>query len=138
MQDTLDRLRAAHQPVPVPLELPSHEDLVDVEEALLLSIPREMRQYLLEASDVITGSLEPVTAADPQSHTYLSDVAAQAWADGVERHLLPLCQVPRGQGGHDYYCVGPDGQVLLWQDGEMSDELWEDIWQWIDEVWLND
>lgn len=133
MQETLDRLRAAHQPVPVPLELPSHEDLVDVEEALLLPIPREMRHYLLEASDVVTGSLEPVTAADPQSHTYLSDVAAQAWADGVERHLLPLCQV-----GADYYCVDPDGQVLLWQSGELSDQLWEDIWQWIDEVWLGD
>lgn len=131
MEDTLKRLRAAHQPVPVPLELPSHEDLVDVEEELLLPIPREMRRYLLEASDVVTGSLEPVTAADPQAHTHLPEVTAQAWSVGLERHLLPLCEVADG-----YYCVDPDGQVLFWQDGELTDEVWEDIWQWIDEVWL--
>lgn len=131
MEETLDRLRAAHQPVPVPLELPTHEDLVDVEEELLLSIPREMRRFLLEASDVVTGSIEPVTAADPHSHTYLSEVAALAWSKGLERYLLPLCEV-----NGNYYCVDPDGEVLFWRDGELTDQTWDDVWHWIDDVWL--
>lgn len=131
MEETLERLRAAHQPVPVPLELPTHDDLVDAEEELLLPIPREMRRFLLEASDVVTGTLEPVTAADPNAHTYLPEVAAQAWADGLERYLLPLCEV-----NGNYYCVEPEGEVLYWEQGELTDQSWETVWHWIDEVWL--
>ncbi|MAN52719.1 MULTISPECIES: SMI1/KNR4 family protein [unclassified Marinimicrobium] len=131
MEETLERLRAAHQPVPVPLELPSHEDLVDVEEEVLLPIPREMRRFLLLASDVVTGSLEPVTAADPHAHTYLPEVAAVAWSMGLPRYLLPLCET-----NGNYYCVEPEGEVLFWRDGDLSDESWDDVWRWIDEVWL--
>lgn len=131
MQETLERLRAAHQPIPVPLELPTHEDLVDVEEELLMPIPREMRHFLLSASDVVTGSLEPVTAADPNAHTHLPEVAAVAWSIGLPRHLLPLCELHG-----NYYCVEPEGEVLFWRDGELTDESWADVWQWAREVWL--
>lgn len=131
MEDTLRRLRAAHQPIPVPLELPSHEELVDVEEELLLPIPREMRRFLMEASDIVTGSLEPVTAADPHAHTHLSEVAATAWSRGVPRYLLPLCEV-----NGNYYCVDPDGEVVYWREGDLTDETWDDVWQWAREVWL--
>ena len=34
---------------------------------------------------VVYGSLEPVTVTDPQSHTYLPEVAANAWDAGVDR-----------------------------------------------------
>src|SRR5690625_6326254 len=89
MKETLQQLRRHHQPVPVPLELPDEDRLVEVEEELLMAIPADLRQYLLRASDIVFGSLEPVTAADPVAHTYLPDVAAQAWDFGLPRHLLP-------------------------------------------------
>lgn len=131
MQETLKRLRASHQPIPVALELPDHDQLVDVEEELLLQIPRDMRDYLLHGSDVVYGSLEPVTAADPHSHTYLPEVAAVAWSVGLPRHLVPLCEV-----NGNYYCVEPDGEVRFWRDDELTDESWSDVWQWVREVWL--
>ena len=117
--------------MPVPLELPDEEQLVQIEEEILLPIPREIRTFLLEASDVIYGHLEPVTAADPYSHTYLPEVTANAWANGVDRHLLPICQV-----GHNYYCAEPDGELVYWQDGEITDESWPSIWHWARDVWL--
>ncbi|MGD8174566.1 SMI1/KNR4 family protein [Marinimicrobium sp. ARAG 43.8] len=131
MEQTLERLRRAHQPVPVPLELPGEDELVEVEEELLLPIPREMRRFLLTASDIVTGSLEPVTAADPHSHTYLPEVAAVAWSMGLPRYLLPLCE-----SHGNYYCVEPEGEVLFWREGELTDEAWDDVWQWAREVWL--
>lgn len=131
MQETLKRLRTKHQPIPVPLELPDHDQLVDVEEELLLQIPRDMRDYLLHGSDVVYGSLEPVTAADPHSHTHLSEVAAVAWSVGLPRHLLPLCEI-----NGSYYCVEPDGEVRFWRDDDLTDESWSDVWQWVREVWL--
>jgi len=131
MKETLQQLRRHHQPVPVPLELPDEDRLVEVEEELLMAIPADLRQYLLRASDVVFGSLEPVTAADPVAHTYLPDVAAQAWDLGLPRHLLPICV-----HGDDIYCIDPDGEVFLWHEGELTEDTWSDLWQWIRDVWI--
>ncbi len=129
--EVIDLLRQRQQRVPVPLELPDEDRLVEVEEELLLPIPRDMRRFLLEVSDVVYGTLEPVTAADAQSHTYLSEVAAQAWDEGLPRHLLPLCYADGG-----YYCVTSQGEVNYWRDGEFDDEEWESVWAWAEDVWL--
>ena len=130
-EEIIDMLRDSNQPVPVPLDLPDEDVLVEVEEQILLPIPRDMRTYLLEASDVIYGSLEPVTAADPYSHTYLPEVAAVAWSLGVPRYLVPLCE-----DNGSYYCVEPEGEVVLWRDGDLMDETWPSVWHWIHDVWL--
>lgn len=130
-EDIIDMLRDSNQPVPVPLDLPDEDVLVEVEEQILLPIPRDMRTYLLEASDVVYGSLEPVTAADPYAHTYLPEVAAMAWAEGVPRYLVPLCE-----DGGNYYCVEPEGEVVLWRNGDLTDETWPSVWHWIHDVWL--
>ncbi len=130
-EEIIDMLRDSNQPVPVPLDLPEEDVLVEVEEQILLPIPRDMRTYLLEASDVIYGSLEPVTAADPYSHTYLPEVAAVAWSLGVPRYLVPLCE-----DNGSYYCVEPEGEVVLWRDGDLTDETWPSVWHWIHDVWL--
>lgn len=131
MEDILELLREHNVQVPVPLDLPDEDTLVMIEEELLLPIPRDMRQFLLEASDVIYGHLEPVTAADPHSHTYLPEVTAVAWSEGVPRYLMPLCQ-----DGDSYYCVEPEGEVVLWRDGELTDETWSSVWHWARDVWL--
>jgi len=131
MEEILDLLREYNEDVPVPLDLPDEDQLVIVEEELLLPIPRDMREYLLTASDVVFGALEPVTAADPNSHTYLPEVAAVAWSLGVPRYLVPLCEVNGA-----YYCVEPEGEVVFWRDGELTDDNWLTVWYWVRDVWL--
>ncbi|MDX1492258.1 MAG: SMI1/KNR4 family protein [Pseudohongiellaceae bacterium] len=131
MEDIIDLLQEANEPVPVPLELPDEDLLVVIEEELLLSLPDDLRVFLLNVSDVVYGSIEPVTVTDPASHTYLPEMAAIAWSLGMPRHLLPICE-----SNGAYYCIDPDGGVGLW-DGQMSDEdAWESIWHWCREVWL--
>ncbi len=131
IDEVLEMLRDHNEPVPVPLELPDEDRLVEIEEELLLPIPREMRSFLLEASDVVYGSIEPVTAADPSSHTYLPEVTAVAWEQGVPRYLMPLCELNGA-----YYCVEQDGEVVFWCDGELTDETWPSVWHWVRDVWL--
>lgn len=131
IDEVLDLLRENNQSVPVPLELPDHEQLVEIEEEILLPIPRDMRQFLLEASDIICGSLEPVTAADPNSHTYLPEVTSHAWEMGVPRYLIVLCE-----DNGNYYCVEPDGEVVFWRDGELTGESWPSVWHWARDIWL--
>lgn len=135
MEEVIEQLRELNEPVPVPLELPEEELLVEIEEQILINLPFELREFLLKVSDVVYGRLEPVTATDPQSHTYLPEVASVAWSLGVPRELVPICE---DQG--NYYCVEQDGTVLLW-DGEeedLTDESWDSVWHWVREVWLEE
>ncbi|OLU21125.1 MULTISPECIES: SMI1/KNR4 family protein [Pseudomonas] len=135
MEEVIEQLRELNEPVPVPLELPEEELLVEIEEQILINLPFELREFLLKVSDVVYGRLEPVTVTDPQSHTYLPEVASVAWSLGVPRELVPICE---DQG--NYYCVEQDGTVLLW-DGEeedLTDESWDSVWHWVREVWLEE
>ncbi|WP_417660829.1 SMI1/KNR4 family protein [Pseudomonas sp.] len=133
MEEVIDQLRELNEPVPVPLELPEEELLVEIQEQILIHLPYELREFLLKVSDVVYGRLEPVTATDPQSHTYLPEVASVAWSLGVPRELVPICE-DRG----NYYCVEEDGTVVLWEQDteELSEENWESVWHWVRDVWL--
>ena len=133
MNETIEILRQRSESVPVPLDLPDDEDLLFIEEQLCISLPRDLREFLLEASDVIYGSMEPVTAADPNSHTYLPEVAATAWESGLPRIVIPICE----HQSH-YYCMDQDGVVRLWQKGDFNDKEWESIWEWVEEIWLRE
>ncbi|MFW9605079.1 MAG: SMI1/KNR4 family protein, partial [Pseudomonas sp.] len=34
-----------------------------------------------------------------------------------------------------YYAVAEDGEVLFW-DGELTEESWDSVWDWVHGVWL--
>ena len=78
MQEIIDKLRAAAQVKAGTAGFTDEDQLLDIEEALLTSLPKNLRRFLLTVSDLVIGSLEPATAADPHSHTYLADMAASA------------------------------------------------------------
>lgn len=129
MEEIIERLRKVNQQVPVPLELPTFDDFVDAQEALLIHIPDEFRDFLMQVSDVVYGSLEPATIADPTMHTYLPEMAASAWDSGLERDLLPICQLVDG-----FYAINQEGTVSIWPEQEEAE--WQSIWHWVTHVWL--
>jgi hypothetical protein len=132
MQDLIDELHEVAESVPVPLELPEHDQVVVAQEQILMPLPTEFREFLMEASDVVYGTLEPVTVADPLSHTYLPEVTATAWSQGMPREMVALCECREG-----YYCVAQDGEVRLWQyGGDYDPDVWENVWYWVRDVWL--
>ncbi|WP_263081257.1 SMI1/KNR4 family protein [Endozoicomonas sp. Mp262] len=131
MEDIIEILREKAVDIPAPLTLPDEDDLVSIEEELLIPLPQDLREFLLQLSDVVYGSLEPVTVTDPHSHTYLPEVAAIAWDTCVPRHLIPVCE-----DNGSYYCINEEGSISHWSSGEESDESWGSIWQWVREVWL--
>lgn len=134
MEEVIELLRERCEATPVPLELPDEEVLVEIQEEILLHIPYDLRQFLLTVSDVVYGSIEPVTASDPNSHTYLPEVTALAWEQGLPRYLVPVCDT-----GSLIYASDPDGIIYAWDYAtqELTDEEWESIWDWCSEVWLN-
>ncbi|WOG26568.1 SMI1/KNR4 family protein [Endozoicomonas sp. 8E] len=131
MEDVIDELREGAVEVPTPLELPDEDEIIEAEEQLLIPIPSDFREFLLQVSDVVYGSMEPVTIKDPYSHTYLPEVAAIAWDQGVPRDLLPLCE-----HNGNFYCVSAEGEVGLWTEGDLSEVTWPSVWHWAKDVWL--
>ena len=70
MNELVDELREKNEDRFGSVELPDLDLLVEIEEQILISLPKELKELLLNVSDVIYGSIEPVTASDPQLHTY--------------------------------------------------------------------
>ncbi|MDO6619753.1 MULTISPECIES: SMI1/KNR4 family protein [unclassified Shewanella] len=131
MNDIIEMLQDLSETVPVPLELPTFEQLVEVEEQILISLPNDLKEYLLFASDVIYGSIEMVTASDPYSHTYLPEVTSYAWSIGMPREYIAICQQ-----GDNFYCIDQEGNVRHFYKGRMVDIMWESLWDWIQDIWL--
>lgn len=131
MEDVIELLQESNLDVPVPLELPDEDDLVEIEEQILISLPDEYKLFLLEVSDVVCGSIEPATVTDSQSHTYLPEMAATAWDVGMPREYIPICEHADG-----FYCITQEAEILLWAGGELTEEEWPSIWDWAKDVWL--
>ena len=131
MDEIIERLRALNIELNLPLELPTEEELVLVEEQILISLPYEFRLFLLEVSDVVFGSIEPATAVDPRSHTYLPEMAAVAWDIGMPREYIPVCEYKGG-----YACIEQDGKIYFWERSGMTTTSWDDIWRWARDEWL--
>ncbi len=131
MEEVIEELREGAEDLSLPLDLPTEDELVCVEEEILIQLPHDLRVFLLEVSDVVYGSIEPVTAADPRSHTFLPEVASLAWDQGLPREFIPICEYKGG-----FACIAEDGKVYFYRGDEASEESWEDIWQWCREVWM--
>ncbi|WP_065188207.1 SMI1/KNR4 family protein [Shewanella woodyi] len=131
MHDIIEQLQEMSETVPIPLELPTFDQLVMAEEEILIPLPGELKQYLLYASDVIYGSLEPVTVSDPNSHTFLPEVTAYAWSIGMPREYVAVCQQ-----GNSFYCIDQEGQMLLWNEDGSESDYWESLWEWVEQVWM--
>jgi len=132
MEDVLLHLRENSVRVVIPLETPTEDQIIEAEEEILIPIPAEMREFMMKTGDIIYGTLEPVTVADPQSHTFLPEVAANAWADGVPREFIPICV-----SDDKYYVISQEGEILLWSlETEDAEDEWSSIWHWAKDVWM--
>ena len=132
LSDVLAQLRDLNEPVPKPLRLPTEAEINLAENRLGMKFPRDYRRYLLEASDVVYGTLEPAVVTPDAGHLSLVEIAESAWDEmDLPRDLLPFCE-----DNGDYYCLTEDGAVKFWTHNGTTDENWEDLATWVKEVWI--
>src|SRR4051812_922934 len=104
-KNVIERLRSANEPVPTPARLPTPAEVAAAERELNISFHPDLRRFLLEVSDVVFGTLEPVTATDPADHTDIRSVCRSAWDHyGVPASLTPICE-----NNADFYCINGAG-----------------------------
>jgi hypothetical protein len=132
LDEAFEELRSKNESVPLPLRLPTELEVEDAENRLGTSFPPDFRRYLLEASDIVCGTVEPVTITVPGSHTDLYRVVKDAWdVYGVPRELLPLCE-----SNADFYCMNSDNEIVFWSHNGWSSEKWPSLAHWVKEVWI--
>ncbi len=133
LDEMISRLRALNIKVPKPARLPSIEEIEAIETASGVSFPPELKHYLLLASDVVFGTLEPVTVTNPNSHTHFPIVLATARELGVPSDLIPICE-----DNSDFYCITLSGEVVFWSHNGINDERWPSVASWIENVWIGE
>ena len=132
--EVIAELRELNQQVQAPLRLPSEGELTAAERLLNRKFPEDYRRYLLEASDVVYGTLEPAVVVPDAGYLYLVELAESAWTEmELPRDLLPICE-----DNGDYYCLNNNGEVCFWSHNGTTDEKWPDLAAWIKEVWINE
>jgi hypothetical protein len=134
LEDVIAELRRLNQPVPEPLRLPTQVEVEAAERRLKRKFPPDYRKYLLEASDVVFGTLEPAVVIQDAGYLELSELAESAWSEmEVPRDLLPICE-----DNGDYYCLNENGEVCFWSHNGVTDDKWPDLATWIKEVWIDE
>jgi hypothetical protein len=132
MERIIEKLRELNEPVPKPLRLPSQEEIHNVENEFGLEFHPDYVRYLLEASDVVFGTLEPATIPVDSGHTFIGNVVNSARKMGVPKTLVPIAE-----DNGDYYCMNESGEILYWSHNGVTDEKWPSLESWIQEVWVN-
>lgn len=133
LQQAIQELRALNEPVPKPIPLPTEADVTQAEHDLGIKFQADYRTYLLTASDVVLGTLEPATITEPESHTHLGSVLEAARSYGVPESLFPFCE-----DNADFYCLAPDGEVVFWSHNGATDQRWPSLAAWIQQVWVGE
>jgi hypothetical protein len=132
LSEVIVELRELNEPVPKPFRLPTEAEVSAAEKRLNIKFHEDYRRFLLEASDVVVGTLEPAMVAADCGYLDLCEIAEYAW-DEME---LPLTLLPICEDNGDYYCLNKKGEIEYWTpDGETQDK-WDNLAIWIKEVWI--
>lgn len=133
LSEVITELRELNEPVPKPFRLPTEEEVAAAEKRLNIRFHEDYRRFLLEASDVVVGTLEPAMVAADCGYLNLVEIAEYAW-DEME---LPLTLLPICEDNGDFYCLNKNGEVEFWTPDGAASEKWDNLAVWIKEVWID-
>lgn len=134
LTEAIQELRALNETVPLPRRLPTEQEVDAAERDLGVKFHPDYRRFLLEASDVVYGTLEPAVVVPDSGYLNLVEMANEAWDEmELPRTLLPICQ-----DNGDYYCINARGEIVYWSHNGTTDEKWHDLAAWIDELWIQE
>ncbi|KGM27781.1 SMI1/KNR4 family protein [Photorhabdus luminescens] len=115
------------------IDLPDDELLAQYERDIGFTFPNDYKKVLKEIGNVFYGSIGLLSVTkDKQNYGELSQSLEDARELGVPKDWLPICE-----DNGNYYCLLSDGQVRYWSHDGYSDEMWLDITDWLQQVWIN-
>ena len=131
------QLRKRDEEVPIHAKLPVKEDIEKLAKELGLElgsdIPFDYVHYLLTASDVTFGVLEPVQIlCENSKQDYLPCLLEDMESLGIGGKGIPLCN-----DNGDIYYMSKDGKVFLYSaDSGENVAQWDNLADWILNEWI--
>ncbi|HJY78524.1 MAG TPA: SMI1/KNR4 family protein [Burkholderiales bacterium] len=113
--------------------LPTVEEVEATQKSLNVQFHPDYRRFLLQASNVFVGALDPAQITDSEGRNYLGKVVQSARAYGVPSELFPFCE-----DNADFYCFTEQGEVRFWSHNGAAQEKWPSLAAWIKEVWIDE
>lgn len=132
INDLITELKKIKEEVPRPPRLPSLDEVEKIEKYFNYSMPLDYKQYLLNASDVVYGILEPAVAIEEFNSMYLINFVEEAREQvGVPQDLFPFCS-----DNGNYYCFNKNNEVVYWDHNGVNEEKWNSFVEWAKLVWI--
>ena len=131
--EMISTLRELNEAVPNPLRLPTDDEVREMEAQTGIAFHPDLRYYLLEASDVVFSTLEPITVSDPNAHTHFPRVLESARGYGIPTDLVPICE-----DNADFFCIDGSGRIIFWDHNGSTEVSWSSLAEWISEVWIGE
>lgn len=127
------QLRKRNEKVPNPLWLPTEKEIDNFEEEYKIKFPKDYKSYLLTASDVILGCLEPGQIIDKKDeNTYLGNILKIYESFGLNSEYIPICN-----DNDSFYCIDKDSKIHLIDSDLNNDSIvYEDLADWILNCWI--
>lgn len=131
LDNVLDKLRSLDESNSGTSRLPTQEDVSNAERDLGVTFHPDYRRFLLTASNVTFGILEPAVVSPEPTYRNLIKVARCGWKIGVPKDVLPICD-----DNSDFFCLAPDGSIHFWSHNGWDDAKWPNLADWISERWI--
>ena len=133
INDAIFELKKLSIDTPKKPVLPSESILEKYANSIGFKFSDDYRKFLLEASDVFVGSINPLIITERGNHPdELSVALNKAREIGVPKEWLPMCE-----DNGNFYCLTQDGSVHFWAHDGATDESWPTLAAWIKTVWID-
>jgi len=131
LDEVLDELNSLDEPGLKKPRPPNEEEVNNAERDLGVMFHPDYRRFLLTASHVTFGILEPAVVTLEPAYRNLSKVARSGWKMGVPRDFLPICD-----DNADFFCLASDGSIHFWSHNGWDAVKWPTLAEWIKDRWI--
>jgi len=128
----IEKLLAVSGRRPFDGEIYTDSFIDDYEAKIGIKIQTAYRELLKKVSHVFWGTIELLDMTEAgDSRCELSVALSEARKLGLPHDWLPI-----SEDNGDYYCLLPNGTVRFWAHDGATEEEWENLSEWIEEIWI--
>jgi len=133
LKQAIARLLQQKDDLPVTHVLPCDALLDEYEQRLEIGFHQDFRDFIKQVGYASCNGLENLTLSqEPLNDGDLLEYSRYAREIGVPKDWLPIMH-----DNGDYFCLKPDGTVVFWSHNGTTDEQWNNLAAWIENVWLD-
>lgn len=134
IDNAIEELKSLSIDTPKKPKLPDEQLICEYEQNIGFTFADDYKKFLMEASDVFVGMLNPlIMTKDGNAQGELAIALLEGRELGLPDDWLPICE-----DNGDYYCMLSDGRIRFWSHNGITDDSWPNLATWIKEVWIEE